>query len=257
MKITRRILTIGALAALLAPLAPATVLAATSGAPASSAANPGTNTTSTAGNPSSGTNRLDTIKSRGDAEIGRRLDTLNRLLVNISDASKLTDADKLALNQQVSNEATKLMQLRLKLAGETQVGDAINDISAMLTEYRVYALISPKVKLIKAADDQQIVEQKLSSLQAKLDTRISNAQASGKDVSALQSKLKDMETNLAAAQALSSGVETSVLPLQPTDYDKDHTILSGYKDKLQTAKADVQNAYADAKSIVAALKNMK
>jgi len=246
MKFTRRILTLGALAALLAPLAPATVLAATAKA---------ADTTTTPISTSDST-RLTTIKTKGDAEIGRRLNTLNQLLVNISDAAKLSAANKQALSQEIGDETTNLMQLRLKLAGETKVTDAAADVAAMVTEYRVYALIVPKVKLVKAADDQQAVEQKFSDLQTKLAARITSAQNSGKDVSALQSKLQDLQTNVAAAQTLSSGVETGVLPLQPTDYDHDHSVLSGYRDKLQTARIDLQNAYNDAKAIIASLKKL-
>jgi len=200
--------------------------------------------------------RLTAIKTRGDAELGRRVDTLARLLITINSATKLSDSSKQALSEQVGNENVALAALRVKLAAETTVADAANDIKTMITEYRVYALIVPKVQIIRAADDEQAAEAKLLALQAKLTTRINNASAAGKDVTALQTKLDDMAANLTQAQLISAGVETSVLPLQPTDYDNDHTILSGYRDNLKTAKIAAQAAFTDAKAIVAGLKKL-
>lgn len=200
--------------------------------------------------------RLTAIKTKGDAELGRRVDTLAKLLITINSATRLSSSSKQALSEQVSNENVALVALRVKLAAETTVADAANDVKTLVTEYRVYALIVPKVQLIRAADDEQVAEAKLLALQAKLTTRINNARTAGKDVAALQAKLDDMTANLAQAQSISSEVETSVLPLQPTDYNNDHTILSGQRDKLKTAKTAAQAAFTDAKAIVAGLKKL-
>jgi hypothetical protein len=218
-------------------------------------ASPATPTTGTAA-AGADSKRLTTIKTKGDAELGRRVDTLAKLLISISSATKLSASSKAALSEQVSDESVALAGLRVKLAAETSVASALDDVKTMVTEYRVYALVAPKVQLIVAADDEQAVETKLFALQAKLITRLDNARTAGKDVTALQAKLDDLTASVTDAQALSSGVEASVLPLQPTDYDNDHAILSGQRDKLTTAKTDAQAAFTDAKAIVAGLKKL-
>ena len=200
--------------------------------------------------------RLSTIKSKGDTEIARRLATLGTLSASIDGATKLSPGSKSTLANEVSTETSALIALRIKLSEETTVAGAAADVQSMISEYRVYALIVPKVQLVKAADDQQVVEQKLSDLATKLDTRLTAAQKAGKNVADLQAKLTDLEQNVTNAQSISTEVESKVLPLQPSDYDGDHTVLSGYRDKLKTAHTDNQAAYADAKAIVQGIKNL-
>jgi hypothetical protein len=199
---------------------------------------------------------LTTLKTKGDAEIARRLATLNRLIAVITSAGKLSENAKETLRGEVSNEITGLATLRIKLGNETTVADAAADVSSMITEYRVYALVAPKVQLIKAADEQQAVEKKLADLGAKLATRLTSAKDNGKDVAALQSKFDEMASHVTAAQSISSDVETSVLALQPTDYNSDHAVLGSYRDKLKTARTNIQTAYSLAKEIVTGLKKL-
>ena len=120
----------------------------------------------------------------------------------------------------------------------------------------MYALVAPKIGLIKVADDQQATETKLIALSQKLQTRITAAQQAQKDVTSLQNQLTDLNAKVAAAQAISTKVESSVIGLQPTDYNSDHAVLSGYNDQLKTARSDNQAAIADAKSIINSLKTL-
>jgi hypothetical protein len=118
-------------------------------------------------------------------------------------------------------------------------------------------LIVPKVALVKTADSQQVVEAKLTTLAQKLQARISTAKTNGKDVTTLQSELSDMTTRINSAQVISSAIQQKVLTLlQPSDYNSDHTILSGDSAQLKTAHSDNEAAYTDAKNIVSALKSL-
>lgn len=200
---------------------------------------------------------LQTIISKGDQEITRRLSTLNTLTSKINAATKLTSSDKATLSGEVSSTITGLTSLKAKLDAETTVAAARTDVQDIYSEYRVYALVAPKVTLIKVADDQQVVEGKLVTLAQKLQARIAAAQQKGQDVSALSNELNDMTSKTSAAQTISSGIENSVISLQPNDYNSNHALLSGDSTQLKTAHSDNQTAYSDAKSIVAALKTMK
>jgi len=201
--------------------------------------------------------RLPVLISKGDQEITRRLTTLTNLTSKINAATKLSDSDKTALTNEVSTTASDLTTLKTQLDSETTLAGAKTDVQNIYSEYRVYALVAPKVSLIKVADDQQAVEAKLTTLAQKLQGRITANQQAGKDVTSLQSQLTDMTTNITTAQNISTAVEASVIKLQPTDYNNDHTILSGYRDQLKTAHTDNHTAYSDAKAIVASLKNLK
>jgi hypothetical protein len=199
---------------------------------------------------------LQTIITKGNAEIARRLTTLSTLNGKINAATKLSASDKTTLSNEVSSTISGLTSLKSQLDADTTVTAAHNDVESIFTEYRVYAVVAPKVTIVKVADDQQVVQGKLTTLAQKLQTRITTEQNSGKNVATLQSDLSDMTSKISAAQAISSNIESSVLSLQPSDYNSNHTVLSGDNTQLKTAHTDDQAAYTDAKTIVSALKAM-
>jgi hypothetical protein len=200
--------------------------------------------------------RLQLIINRGNSEISRRLTTLGTLSSKISATTKLSAGDESSLSAEVSAEVSGLQSLKAQLDGETTVSAAVTDAQGIINDYRVYALIVPKVDLVTTADSQQNTEAKLTALAPKLQTRITAAQGAGHSVTSLQSSLNDLNTKVSAAQTISSSIETSVVGLQPSDYNSDHTILSGDRNQLKTAQTDIQAAIGDAKSIITALKNL-
>lgn len=200
--------------------------------------------------------RVKLIITRGDSEIQRRLTTLQSLSSKISGATKLTAGDKSTLSSEVSDEISGLTSLKTKLDADTTVSDAKTDAQSIFNDYRVYALVVPKVNLIRTADDQQVAEGKLSTLAGKLQSRLNEAQSAGKNVTALMSGLNDMNTQIANAQAISSKIEAAVIGLQPSDYNSNHTVLSGDRDQLKTAQTDIKAAVNDATSIITGLKNL-
>jgi len=202
------------------------------------------------------TTKVQTIISKGDQEISRRLTKLGTLSAKITAATKLSASDKSTLSTEVSNEVSGLTALKAKLDAETTVAGARADAQSIFTDYRVYALIVPKVQLVKVADDQQVVEDKLTALATKLQSRITAAKASGKDVTALQAQLDDMTAKTKAAQAISSSIEASVINLQPSDYNSNHSVLSGNSAQLKTARSDNQAARTDAAQIISGLKSL-
>jgi chromosome segregation ATPase len=199
---------------------------------------------------------IQNIITKGDQEISRRLTTLGTLTGKINDSIKLTDSDRSILSNEVSTTTSGLSDLETTLNGDTTITTAHSDALSIYTEYRVYALVAPKVNLVKVADDQQAVEAKLTTLAQKLQTRITAEQQAGKDVTTLQSELNDMTSKISAAQAISSNVESSIINLQPSDYNANHDVLEGYNTQLKTAHEDDAAALADAKEIVSGLKSL-
>lgn len=199
---------------------------------------------------------LANLKTKGAAEINRRITSLNTAEGKINSTTKLSSSDKAYLQNEVSTEISGLTALETTLNGETTVSAARTDVSNIFNEYRVYALVLPKVWLISAADGEQTTSAKLSTLATQLQTQITTDQNAGKNVSTLQNDLNDMKTQIANSEAISSAMETKVLTLQPTDYNGDHTLLSGDEAQLKTAHTDNQAASTDGKNIVAGLKTL-
>jgi hypothetical protein len=200
---------------------------------------------------------LVNIQTRGSAEITRRLTSLNTVLGKITSNSKLTVADQTSLVSEVNTEITGLTNLKTQLVADTTLTAAITDAQSIISEYRVYALVLPKIWLVSTADSQQVTEAKLTTLSQNLQSRITSDQQAGLNVASIQSQLDSVNTLVATAQGISSNMEQSVVGLQPSDYNADKTVLSGDLAKLKTANADLKSAYTNDKTIVSALENLK
>jgi len=197
---------------------------------------------------------LANLKTRGAAEIDRRLAALNTALTKLGASTKLGQSDKAALTAQVTAETTALTALKAKLAADTDLATARVDVQSIVTEYRVYVLMLPKARLVAATDHLVLVEGQLTDLQAKLKTKIDATTAAGKDTTAMTASLTDLSAKIAATKVISDGFVAKLLALQPTDYNADHTILETYRTSLVTARTDIKAARDDAVSIITALK---
>lgn len=199
---------------------------------------------------------LANLKAKGSAEISRRLASLNSAASKINSDTKLSASDKSYLQSEVNTEISGLTTLQITLNGETQLSAARTDVKNIFNDYRVYALLLPKIRLITAADGEQTTDTKLSALATQIQAKITTDQNAGKNIATEQVDLTDMESKTSSAQSIASSLESNVLTLQPSDYNTDHSILSGDLSKLQTAHSDNAAAYAEAKTIVSDLKNL-
>ena len=188
--------------------------------------------------------KIQVIINRGNSEIIRRLNTLNTLSAKINATTKLSAGDKSSLSTEVSSEIGNLTSLRAKLDADTDLPTAKTDAQSIINDYRVYALVVPKVDLVKTADDQQVAEGNLTTLAGKLQSRLTSAQGSGKTVTGPQRTLADLNSEVAGAEAISSNIETTVIGLQPSDYNTNPKVLSGDRDQLKTAQGDIQTMLA-------------
>jgi hypothetical protein len=196
----------------------------------------------------SSTAKLATIISRGTTEITRRLGTLTTLNEKLSSATELTTNDKATLSTEITNEISGLTALKTTLDSETTVAAATVDAENIFSEYRVYALITPQVLIIKTADDQQATQAKLSSLATALSSHLTSQSSP-----AIQADLVAMASMISSAHAISSVTESSVITLTPADYNTSHTILSGNYAQLKIAQTDDTTAATDAQAIITSL----
>lgn len=200
--------------------------------------------------------KLQLIISVGNGEIQRRLTTLNNLTTGINAAQFLSSGDKTSLSDEVSTETTDLTGLQTKLDAETTVAAATTDDLNVITEYRVYLLVVPKIYIVITADNQQATEAALTSFANNCQSLITTAQNAGKNVTSLQSELSNLNSEVSASHGISSAMEAGVIGLQPSDYNSDHTILVGDYGKLQTAQSDNEAAINDANELLTGLQSL-
>ena len=198
---------------------------------------------------------LANLKAHGTTEIQRRLSNLTAALTKLSATTKLTAADKTALTNQINSEISSLTALKTKLAADTDLTTARADVQNIVSDYRVYVLLLPKTRLIATADSFSTVETQFNTLANLLQAKIDSTKKAGKDVTALQASLNDLDAKLTDARTKSSSVIAPLLALQPGDYNSNHAVLVNYRNTLRAADTDLTTARDDAKSIISGLKN--
>lgn len=197
------------------------------------------------------------IKTAGAQEITNRINSLNKVEPKISTFKNVSASDQAYLTSEVNGEISGLTALKTKLAGDQTLSSALSDAESIYTDYRVYAIVLPKIKIVRITADQQATEAQLSTSATSLQAKITADSKKGDDVTTLQDDLNDMTAQINSAEQISSPMQQKVLPLLPSDYNSNHNVLSGDFSQLKTAQSDLQNARKDAKNIEAGLKSLK
>lgn len=207
-----------------------------------------------------GTN-LDTLKTKGDQLIQQRLTTLNTFLQNITAAKRLSATDKATFTTNINNAISGLTSLKAKIDGDTDAVTAKADVQSIFLTYRVYAEFDPSTHLLASADTMTTTSDMLTTLATKLQARISAAQASGHDVTVLNTLLADMNAKISDAKTQYTNVESQVSPLTPANYNSNPSgtkaTLQTARGEIQTGRTDLRTALSDAKQILAGLKAFK
>jgi DNA repair exonuclease SbcCD ATPase subunit len=200
---------------------------------------------------------LNRLKTHGASEIDRRLSSLQAALNKLQASTTLADADKKALAAGVQAEIDGLATLKDKLAAETNLDAARADVQSIFTEYRVYALLLPKARLVTVADRAQLAGKKFQELAGKLQVKVTALKAGGTDVTQLQKDLDAMNAKLTDAKTHYDGLPTKLLTLKPTDYNADHKVLRDYRDDMKAVRADFKAAHDAAQDVILGLKDVQ
>lgn len=224
------------------------------------------NTTSTANNNASGaagtnvlktntqTNLTDNLKQRADTEIQRRLDALNDLSIRINLFRRLSSAQKADFTTQIKTQIDSLTALKAKIDADSDLTTLKADVKSIITDYRIFAFFIKDINLLAASDRILALLDNMNAVYGKLQTRINQAQADGKDVASLNTLLADMKTQTDSATALVNDAVSELTGLTVQGYPANQTSLADARTKLKEAFKDIKAAYEDAKQIIQNLK---
>jgi hypothetical protein len=199
---------------------------------------------------------LANLKTKGAAEIDRRIASLAAASEKLAASTKLAAADKTALLKTVTDENTGLSALKDHLASDTTLETARADVASIVLDYRVYALLLPKVRMVSTVDRLEVVEAKLTDITAKLETNLAAAQVDAKTRTDLEASLAKIKSSLAAAKEKTGPLGDKILALTPTDYNADHAAVLGYRATLASARDDIRTASSEAKALNLTLKKL-
>lgn len=190
------------------------------------------------------------LKERGEKEIDRRVAALNSLNTRVQAMQRISDQFKQSLSATVAAEVTALNALKAKIAADTEVEVLRADLKSVTENYRIYALVLPQGRIAAAADRIATIVTMMGTLGGKLQTRVQAAGQAGADITALNTSLTEMSSNLNTAQTQAQAAITLSATLQPDGGDK--AKMAANNEALKKARTALNDAH---KATVAARKN--
>jgi hypothetical protein len=200
---------------------------------------------------------LDSAKTKCLAAVDRRLTELTALSGRVGASKFVTDPHRSALNGIIDSTRSGLQSLRTKISGDSDAAALRADCTAVVTDYRVYALRRPQVHLVLAADRGAAAIDRAHKVETRLTTAIDKVEAAGGDVTEARAAYSKLQADVDGATTALTGVADKVLTFTPADYNANHELLAPSRASLKTARDDLAAARDDARHVVELLKAEK
>ena len=199
---------------------------------------------------------VDPYRAFGDCEIQRRFTTLDTLSKAVSGSKVLTAADAATLAAEIGATKSGLTSLKTTIDAETSIPALKTEIARIATDFRVYVLVGPQVRLVTAADALPAAQAAFAKIDTTLTGRIAAAKAAGKDTAAAQADLDAMNKAVTQAVGLATPLPAKLLPLTPAQYNAGTAspLLNSARTDLLQARNLLKAAARDARACRDALK---
>jgi hypothetical protein len=177
---------------------------------------------------------LDAAKARLQAELAARLARLDTLEAEVSAARHLAAADAAALSAELSFDHEGIAALQAKVAGDTTCAALASDAAVMVRDYRVDEVMSPKTRLVIAADEEAYVAQRLAAVAQALSRvaageRRGAAKAVAQTVFNMQAKLQAADQTITGfvspGKPSSQGLVAALLSAMPAGFPAARQVL--------------------------------
>ncbi len=198
--------------------------------------------------------RMGMMGSNADKEIDRRIAALNRVATRVNAMKRISAEQKATLLSQIQIATSNLNALKVKIDADTDPATLKADKQSIVTSYRVFLLLIPKVEIMAHADISLQLASQMAADNATIQAKIDAAKTGGKDVSALTALLTDRTAKITDAQAKAQSAIDSVAALTPEGYPANKPTLLAGRDTLKTVREDLKAAYQDLVKINADLK---
>ena len=190
------------------------------------------------------------LKTEITRRIDLRLAALGRYDRELTAAKPLTDAHQATLHELVTTDSSALTNLKSTVAAQTTVAALQADAKSMVTDYRVFLVVGPKVRLTIANDAEVDANTKLHKTHDTLARLVADAKAAGKDTTAAEQDLADMLAALDRATADINGQVAALLAIQPgPDGAAIRASVTTVRRALGSGRADLHTAVTEAKHV--------
>lgn len=164
------------------------------------------------------TKNIERVKARGAQLIKERVNSLNQNKDAVNKAKGLTNDQKLAFSAFFDDKIGELTVLGTKIASSTDASSTKMLVESIFSEYRIYAVVLPQVRLQKRIYEVENHIGKVNESLAKVQANIDIVKAKGKDVTVWQKNLDDAKLLVATDTAKLSALMMKISAMKPSDY---------------------------------------
>lgn len=188
------------------------------------------------------------VQSRASQLIKERINVLNANSQAISASKTLTTEQKNTLTTILSTNVTGLTALNASIASSTNATTTKSLTDSIFTNFRIYGIVIPQVRLEKRVFDLQNHSQKLSDLFVKVQSNINDANAKGRNVTVWQKSLDDAKILVANDMAKLASLLPKLATLTPATYGTTSKAI------IESVNLDLKNVSKDFNSIAKTLR---
>lgn len=202
---------------------------------------------------------IEEALKKADTEISKRIDSLNKVMEKIDGMKNVSDSEKVSLKEDLQSEITKLTALKSKISSDTDLATIKKDLASITSGSRIYMLVIPRANILASVDKINTIATMLGTVSTKLQARIDELKASGKDVTIFQTAIDNIVTKISDAKEEALTAQTTILDLTPDNgnkvkLDSNNTALKAAKLNIKTANQDLTSARKSASIVTDGLK---
>lgn len=192
---------------------------------------------------------IENLRLRANKEITRRIGFLTELSLKLDQVKKLSDTDKTSLKSQIQAQIDSLNALKAKIDADTDITTLRADVKSIINGYYTFAYFRVKISLYVASGRLSSTIDTSNIVYNKLQTRISEEEAKGTDVTALKALLSDMLLKITDAKTQYDSAKALLDTLDVSAFPKNKTSFIEVRAKLKLGAQDLRAAYKDAVKI--------
>jgi len=217
----------------------------------------------------------DVIRSNVAREIDRRVLIVDSALASAQSLKKLSATSKAILVSELQSQQSALADEKTKIGAiisqnpnaKTTPDSAANvaiinqTAKSLASSYRLYTLVTAKASILASAETAMNANNILESINARVESGVSTASSTGKNMKALQSLANDFSIRITDSTKQASSTYADLLTFDPakgtdTTFPANRTVQFSARSRMRLAAADIKAARSDLNNMRAALKAM-
>ncbi len=197
-----------------------------------------------------------TIKARALEAIDKRLGTISDLEAAIDRSETVAQVHADQLLGELREAQAGLESLAAQIRAAEDIETLRRLIPRIFEDFRIYAIVAPKVHLVLVSDAAGTVADRLGMAAGRLGEVLDRLEARGFDVTDAEALLAEMERLVASGAESAASVPGMVLDLTPADYPGSTETIRTAHSVLQAAGSHLREAGETAQEIVRFIKSL-